>query len=513
MTAQDQPHKATRKKATVWNLFFLNIGFVITIINGVLIIPLYLHYIDVAVYGAWLATGNVLTWITIVDPGVANVLLQRVAFALGKDDRSEIGLAISSGIIVAVVLFIFSIGIGYGLSYVIGSVANIDNHYRGEIINAFRIALWGTSFSLLADTFRNIILAFHKTKLHGIFLYSCITAANIVTVVLLIMHFGVYALAYSSLFLGVSILLCSVICSIVLLKKNKVQLKFQAGYFKSFSQVFVYTFSSNLFDTIAANIDLIIVSRYLGTRAVTILDLSRRPMRIVAGLANNITISMLPSLPHLFGTGEKEKIRTVIMRIWTMLLWVSGFIICGFILFNANLLSNWVGGQFWIGNTNNVILSVAFLLLSVGYNLSNITFAMGEIKGNSLVTMVRSLVYIGLIYILTRLLGMNGVVLAFLLPVLILIAYYPKKVFKWSHLTSADLKELIHESILIASFVVTSIAVSYTFHYQLTWISLVIYCAFYTVIFVSLLFALSERFRNEISVAKGVLTLKLKENF
>jgi O-antigen/teichoic acid export membrane protein len=513
MAEKDKLASEGRRKATVWNLFFLNIGFVITLINGVLIIPLYLHYIDSSIYGAWLATGNLLTWITIVDPGVASVLLQRVSYALGERNEKELGLAITSGILVAIGLFIVSIAAGYGLSYFIGSIANIDLRYRADIVKAFRIALWGTSFSLLADTFRNIILAYRKTRLHGTFLYSCIIACNIFTAVLLVCKFGVFALAYSSLLLGLSTLLFAITFSIILIKRNKVRLRFNFDYFKSFSKIFVFTFSSNFFETIAANIDLIIVSRYINSRAVAVLDLSRRPLRIVSGLANNITISMLPALPHLFGAGEKDKIRIVIMRIWTILFWVSGFIICGFILFNSNLTANWVGQQFWIGNTNNIILCISFLLLSIGYNLSNITLSMGEIKRNSMISMARSIAYVVLIFILSHFLGMTGVLLAFLLPLLILIAYYPKKVYQRSNLSRANLKELMQEGTLITLIVLACIVISYSFTYRLNWVELISFSATYSVIYMLLLFAFSRRFRNEINIAIGLLNLKVKASF
>jgi O-antigen/teichoic acid export membrane protein len=424
-----------RKKATIWNFFFLNIGSATTIINGVLIIPLYLHFLSGGLYGAWLATGSILTWITIVDPGVSLVLLQKVSYALGENNEKELGLAVTSGLVISIGLFVVSIIVGYGLSNYIGSLANIDMRYRMDIIKAFRIALWGTCFSLLADTFRNIILAWHKTKLHGIILYGCIIAGNIVTPVLLLLKFGVFALAYSSLFLGLSTLFFAVTFSIIILRQQRVHLRFQFTYFKSFSKIFAFTFSSKLLDTAAANIDLIIVSRYLGSGAVAVLDLSRRPIKIISGLANNITISMLPALPHLFGADEKEKIRIVVMRIWTILLWLTGFIICGFILFGFNLTSNWVGGQFWIGTTNNTILCVSFLMLSIGYNLSNITLSMGQIKSNSLISTTRSIFFVILVLILSRMLGMTGVLLSFLLPVLILVGYYPKNVESGNHIT------------------------------------------------------------------------------
>ena len=82
--------KNKRKISTLWNFFFLNLRTVIAIINGILIVPLYLHYININLYGGWLATGNIMMWLSIADPGVGDVLLQKIGNALGKDDQSEI---------------------------------------------------------------------------------------------------------------------------------------------------------------------------------------------------------------------------------------------------------------------------------------------------------------------------------------------------------------------------------------------------------------------------------------
>ena len=506
----DNQKNNSRKKTTLWSFLFLNIKFVISVVNGILIIPLYLYYIDSPVYGAWLATGNVLTWITMVDPGVSDVLLQRVSFALGKNDKNEVGVAITSGIFISIVLFILSMGIGYALSFFISDIANIDHQYRSEIETSFRIAIWGTVLSLVSNTFSNIILAFQKTKLHGIYVNGIMFFSIIVNVVLLVMHFGVYALAYTSLFRGLSTFGAAVILALFLIHQNKIKLRFQFDYFKTFSKVFVYTFSSRLFDTFASNIDLIIVSRYLGSQAVTVLDLSRRPLRIVSGLANNVTISMLPALPHLFGSGETEKIKSTIMRIWMIILWMSGFIIGGFILFNFSLVNNWVGAQFWIGNTNNVIMCLSFLLLSIGYNLSNITYSMGDIKNNSLINLVRSIAYLFFLFILAKTIGMPGVLLAFLLPLFIMVWYYPRKVCKEARLSTIEMKILIKESLLIGAVILAVIIASYCFVIQLSWLWLIIGSGIYAAGFLGLLVCCSDPFRKEINAVIGKLKFQLQ---
>ncbi len=504
-----QPNDHSRKKTTLWNFLFLNIGFVISIFNGILIIPLYLHYIDSSLYGAWLATGNILTWITVVDPGVGDVLLQKVAFAIGKNDKKEIGVAIASGMLISAGLFIVSVLVGYIFSFFIGDIAKINMQYRADIIRAFRIALWGTAFGLLADTFRNIVLAYQKTKLNGMFLYSVIVLAIVLNIVLLVLHFGVFALAYAALFRGLATFAYSLIFTIILIRKNNVHLKIQPAYFKSFSRIFAFTFSSRLFETIATNIDLILVARYLGTSAVTVLDLSRRPLKLATGLANNVTISMLPSLPHLFGAGHTEKIRRTVLRIWTTVLWSSGFLIGGFLLFNYNLTSNWVGKQFWIGNSNNIIMCVSFFLLSIGYNLSNVTYSMGDIRNNSIINVVKSIVYLLFLFILARTSGMPGVLVAFMLPVFIMLFYYPQKVVTGASLSKEDKKELFRETILIMLILLLAAVVVSFAKWELSWTALIVAGILYTAIFVLLLFSFSGLFREEAGKLFSVAQLKL----
>ncbi|MFT3949338.1 MAG: MATE family efflux transporter [Agriterribacter sp.] len=501
----------SRKKATLWNYLFLNVGFLIAVVNGILIVPLYLHFINSSVYGAWLATGNILNWITMVDPGVSGVMLQRVAHAKGKGNKQEIGLTITSGIAISLILFALAVIIGYSISFFIADIAKINDAYKTDIITAFRIAIWGTAFSLLANTFTNIILAYQKTKIHGMFLNGINIAGIVVNIILLVGGFGVFSLAYANLFRGGATLAYAVLVSRYLIKKDEVGLKFETKYFKSFSKIFTYTFSSRLFDTLASNIDLILVSRYLGSHYVTILDLCRRPIKIVSGLANNITISMLPALSHLFGSGDKQTIKAVAFRIWTVILWTSCFIVSGFILFNNSLINIWVGNDLWIGTRDNIIMCVSFLLLAIGYNLSNITYSMGDIKNNSLINMVRNATYLILLYLLAKTMGITGVLLAFGVPLFILLYYYPKKVYEIALFTQADVKSILKETLVIAVITISCAVLSSVVNIRLNFGWLAVFGIIYAVLFFSALFIFSNRFRQEVIQLKKSISPKVRQ--
>jgi O-antigen/teichoic acid export membrane protein len=320
--------------------------------------------------------------------------------------------------------------------------------------------------------------------------------------------FGVYALAYANFFRGIATFAYSLVLTIMLIKKNKVSLKFQPGYFRSFSSIFAFTFSSRLFETIVYNIDLVLVSRYLGSSSVTVLDLCRRPLKLVAGLANNVTISMLPTLPHLFGSGQTEKIRTTVIRIWIVILWISGFLIGGFILFNFSLIANWVGRKFWIGNTNNIIMCVSFFLLSIGYNLSNVTYSMGDIRNNSIISVVKGIVYLVFLFIMAKISGMGGILFAFISPCIIMLLYYPGKVIREAALSGQNKREIFRETLFVVFILAACAIISSFLHIRLSWLELFFCGILYSIIYIVALLAASQLFKDELN--KIVLLIQLK---
>jgi len=71
----------SRKAATIANLLFQYVTIGLAIIRGFLLVPLYLRYIDYRMYAAWLATGNVVSWLTIAGGKITSLVRQQVAAA------------------------------------------------------------------------------------------------------------------------------------------------------------------------------------------------------------------------------------------------------------------------------------------------------------------------------------------------------------------------------------------------------------------------------------------------
>jgi len=91
----------TPRRTTKWNLFFHYVSIALALVSGVVLVPLYLRFIPLYLYGAWLATGNILAWLTVIDPGLSTVLQQRAGMAYGRRDVAELGSLLTGGVLLS----------------------------------------------------------------------------------------------------------------------------------------------------------------------------------------------------------------------------------------------------------------------------------------------------------------------------------------------------------------------------------------------------------------------------
>ena len=63
------------------------------IVNGIVMVPIYFKYMSISTYGAWLATGNVIAMLGILESGFSFVITQKMSVTL--EDKDEIKLNIN----------------------------------------------------------------------------------------------------------------------------------------------------------------------------------------------------------------------------------------------------------------------------------------------------------------------------------------------------------------------------------------------------------------------------------
>ena len=115
-----------RSRAAALNLASQGLGLLLSVATGFLLAPLVLRSVEPSLYGAWMATGNVLAWLAMVDPGTQAVLRQRAAEAFGRGDKRGVESAIGTGLAVNTVFSLLFVALSLAASLFVPRLVQLE---------------------------------------------------------------------------------------------------------------------------------------------------------------------------------------------------------------------------------------------------------------------------------------------------------------------------------------------------------------------------------------------------
>ena len=129
-----------RKKAISIQSKLDVVQLVLNIIIGIVLIPYYLNFISLELYGFWLATSGVIVLLDLLDLGISTVFVERISKFYSKKSLKNLVDYFYSGIflyfIIALIILLFGLALNPFLSlfFHLGSNEHI-------IDNCFKIAV------------------------------------------------------------------------------------------------------------------------------------------------------------------------------------------------------------------------------------------------------------------------------------------------------------------------------------------------------------------------------------
>lgn len=441
------PTTRSRKRTTKWNLFFHYVSISLDMVAGVVLVPIYFKFIPVSLYGAWLATGNILMWLTVIDPGLSTILQQRIGAAYGNGDFSEIGDLIVSGLCITgfIVILIGFAGVlssGYLVDWI-----NLTEEVDAVILkDAFMLAVAGTCLMVFSYSVISANQGLQGSLGIGM-IHAVLSLFKIIlTIVLLYRGFGLLAVAIPLVFFGAGLTIMNGVYLTWRLVSEKIDLRFSIRKAPALIRLFSYTFFGRISGLILNHVDLLFTGRFIGPESAALLNLTRKAPDMSQMFVERPAIAFMPAVSHLIGAGEKDKAKTVLLRLLRILLWMLGLFTGGFIAFNDDFVGLWVGRQLFAGYAVNYICVFKFLMAVSISVLANLAFACGNIRGTTLSAFVQSLVYIPAIIVGAKYFGLVGVALAPVVSMLAVQGWYIPRIFsKILHLSPDDRKAIFRE--------------------------------------------------------------------
>jgi O-antigen/teichoic acid export membrane protein len=205
----------------------------------------------------------------------------------------------------------------------------------------------------------------------------------------------------------------------------------------------------------------------------------------------------MPVLTNVKEDGDVEKAGQAGVRLLTIQIWLLGLIVVGFLAFNDDFLTIWVGEEFYAGPLINGLLIGGVILRCFLKILSNYCYALGDIKRNSLVEFVQNLLILVCFIIGGRYYGLLGIAVGPLVGMFLTgIWYYPRSFSRLLQLGRGTFRILFRE---FAAILASGSVLVWAFSYwrASSWLEFFVAVALFTLLCGGFLAILSRPFRVE----------------
>lgn len=414
----------SRRFTSLVNLFFHYNAVALVIVQGILLVPLYLRNIPVATYGAWLATGSILSWIDLVDPGLSDVLRQRVAYTYGKGNVAALSRVIGTGVLLAVAMSTLPL-LAWPLGPHVASFVGLHGPASATLAQCFRIGLAGTALTLASYGVASINnglqlplaagLAFTVASLSGI---AC-------TVVLLHHGVGLAAIPLGQVFRSLVLFLGNAGRVVVWCAKHLPERpRFARSEFREIAGLSAFTFVSRLGNTLLERMDGPLSAHLLSPAATATLVLTSRAFEPLRAATVAIASALMPGLAHLSGEGHRDRVRAIATDVIRASAWMVGIGVGSIVALNPIFMRLWVGPGLYGGHRLTVAVAMATTFAVFGAVLTRLIYAVGGIRQSSGASLVEALVKLPLQLALMRWLGLVGLPLAASISVFAVSGWY-----------------------------------------------------------------------------------------
>lgn len=501
------------KKTTLWNLIFQYYSIFYSISLGLLLVPLYLEFIPLNIYGAWLVTGNLVQWLTCLDPGVSDVLKINVLESYAKKEMSKLSDLLFSSLAIlfsiSLIVFLFGFVLSFFLKYFIGGQ---DLSSFSVILKSFYFSIIGSSLLIFSFGLSNFNQGMLSSLAVGVIYMISTIVSLVISVLLLKNNYGL-----------VSIPLGQIICALLLIFGNSVYIIYR---FKSESIPVFYSFNNlkkmlslstlnflgKVGSQIANQIDALYTSHFLGTNVTTIYILNKKGPEISRTFIERPSLAFLPSITTLWHSKNYDKLNFYIIRLFKISIWLLGIVFIGFILSNKYFITIWVGPNFYATATTNFFICLNLIILALNNIFTNLYFSLGNIKISSWYTFLQSIISAIFLYVGVKYYGINGLLIFQFISHFIFTAWVlPVKVFRILRIPFNITKSIFKEVFFVAF---TCIFLFLIFRNQIikqSWFYFIIYISKIFFSYTLFIAILSKSFRFEIKNFYNII-FKLKND-
>ena len=388
--------------------------FLLALAAGLVVVPYIVHGLGSDVYGYWLASGELLAYAAMADFGLLGTMPWLIAEADGRGDRAAIRRLMSNGAAAAIVLTLLYGLVVLALWHLLPVVLKLAPEKRALIIGPFTVVAIVGAMNLTMRLFSVTLSGLQDVRFQGV-VSTCAWGADVVlTVVLLKLGYGLYALAAAAAFPGFAASLAGFVrlrylapdlmrdwprptrVAVVRLFRDSL-----GGWFSQWGW------------RLTSATDSLILGMLGNPIGVTALSLTSRLGGMLMQMAWLPGDNALVGLVNLQGEASPERMRAAVLALLRVNIAMAGAAVCIVLAANPGFVTAWAWpDNLFAGDQVNGVIAVGIMVASIGHSVSVVAAVLGHRMRVGTVTFVSGVVQATLAFVLGKKLGILGVVLA-----------------------------------------------------------------------------------------------------
>ena len=363
----------------------------LAVVQGFLLTPAALRHIDYKLYGAWLATGQMISWVSLLDPGVNEILRQRVVFAFGSSSKDGLGAILGSGLIAGFLIAVIPAVAGLGAAFIAPHFISLNQSASLQLQHSLIAAAGAMGLTIAAFSPGSALQGLQRHVLHGT--VSLLGAASYLISALALLYCGWGLLALpTALLIRSAIWIVGWTLPLLWISRRELNISIQPHWAegKRTLGMSAATGLSNIAATVQTNTDAFIAGAMIGPESAATLSLTGALGDFIRLIPDRIVASFLPGLAHLAGEGDRDKFKAISWRLVQMIVALLSLAIGSVVIVNETFVKHWVGARSYGGLALTVCLCISVVLFSSCNLFGVILFSKGIIKPTAMVRLAQA---------------------------------------------------------------------------------------------------------------------------
>lgn len=393
----------SKYRASLHNYMFNSINAIVMIVNGIIMVPIYFKFMSVSDYGAWLATGNIVAMLGLVESGFAGVITQKMSMALANNDSKKFLQLASANIYTALIMAMALLVLGLSIFPFIADWINAEDSIKSAITIAYVVSLFSAVISLLVSLFGAFPQVWQNTKTVGIIN----TVVNIIAIVSLVIYLyvglGVVSLALGYITRSSLNLIGQGVWIIREWRKRQLSIPiFNFIVTKDLLKDCLYPFLSKISDVIMGSSQSFIIAIFINPTLAAVYDISSKITVVACNFVSMANGSFFALFSLTFASQNKEEINRLLKNVSLFFLTTLFSVLLFTFVFSESIIHFWVGLDKYGGNLLVLFIVVAMLITQLKQYFNNLLYTGGLINKSAKLDILNMLVFVVMLLLIIK---------------------------------------------------------------------------------------------------------------